>query len=43
VLGVSILTLRRREAAGKLVAKHTAGGYRRDDLAKLRPALRRKS
>ena len=36
-LGVSITTLRRWEAAGKLVAEHTAGGHRRYDLAKLRP------
>jgi len=28
VLGVSILTPRRREATGKLVAEHTAGGHR---------------
>jgi len=39
VLGVSISTLRRWEAAGKLVAEHTAGGHRRYDLAKLRPEL----
>ncbi|HSV24421.1 MAG TPA: MerR family DNA-binding transcriptional regulator [Xanthobacteraceae bacterium] len=39
VLGVSISTLRRREAAGKLVAEHTAGGHRRYDLAKRRPEL----
>lgn len=39
VLGVSITTLRRWEAAGKLVADHTAGGHRRYDLAKLRPEL----
>src|SRR5215475_6003958 len=38
-LGVSITTLRRWEAAGKLVAEHTAGGHRRYDLAKLRPEL----
>src|ERR1700757_423598 len=29
VLGVSIATLRRWEAAGKLAAEHTAGGHRR--------------
>jgi excisionase family DNA binding protein len=34
VLGVSIATLRRWEAAGKLAAEHTAGGHRRDDVAK---------
>jgi len=39
VLGVSITTLRRWEAAGKLMAEHTAGGHRRYDLAKLRPEL----
>jgi predicted site-specific integrase-resolvase len=38
-LGVSITTLRRWEASGKLVAEHTAGGHRRYDLAKLRPEL----
>jgi predicted site-specific integrase-resolvase len=38
-LGVSITTLRRWEALGKLVAEHTAGGHRRYDLAKLRPEL----
>jgi putative resolvase len=36
VLGVSISTLRRWEAAGKLVAEHAAGGHRPNDLAKLR-------
>jgi putative resolvase len=34
VLGVSIATLRRWEAAGKLAAEHTVGGHRRDDVAK---------
>jgi excisionase family DNA binding protein len=38
-LGVSVPTLRRWEASGKLVAEHTAGGHRRYDLAKLRPEL----
>ena len=38
-LGVSITTLRRWEACGKLVAAHTAGGHRRYDLAKLRPEM----
>jgi predicted site-specific integrase-resolvase len=38
-LGVSITTLRRWEAAGKLSAEHTAGGHRRYDLTKLRPEL----
>jgi len=40
-LGVSIATLRRWEADGKLAAEHTAGGHRRYDLAKLRPELYR--
>ncbi len=39
MLGVSITTLRRWEAKGKLVAEHTAGGHRRYDLTKLRPDL----
>ncbi|MFC0709293.1 IS607 family transposase, partial [Azorhizophilus paspali] len=38
-LGVSITTLRRWEASGKLVAEHTAGSHRRYDLAKLKPEL----
>jgi len=38
-LGVSITTLRRWEASGKLSAIHTAGGHRRYDLAKLKPEL----
>ena len=41
VLGVSMTTLRRWEADGKLAAEHTAGGHRRYDLAKLRPELYR--
>lgn len=39
MLGVSVPTLRRWEASGKLKAEHTAGGHRRYDLAKLRPEL----
>jgi len=39
VLGVSITTLRRWDASGKLKAEHTAGGHRRYDLAKLRPEM----
>ncbi len=39
VLGVSITTLRRWEASGKLAAEHTVGEHRRYDLAKLRPDL----
>lgn len=38
-LGVSITTLRRWEASGKLVPEHTAGGHRRYDLAKLKPEM----
>ena len=38
-LGVSITTLRRWEASGKLVAERTAGGHRRYDLAKLSPEM----
>ncbi len=38
-LGVSITTLRRWEASGRLTAEHTAGGHRRYDLAKLKPEL----
>jgi len=38
-LGVSITTLRRWEATGKLAAVHTAGGHRRYDLVKLKPGL----
>ncbi|MDI9570885.1 MAG: IS607 family transposase [Pseudomonadota bacterium] len=38
-LGVSITTLRRWEANGKLIAEHTVGGHRRYNLAKLRPEL----
>jgi putative resolvase len=34
VLGVSLATLRRWEAAGKLAAEPTVGGHRRDDVAK---------
>lgn len=40
-LGVSIMTLRRWEADGKLAAEHTAGGHPRYDLAKLRPEMYR--
>ncbi len=38
-LGVSITTLRRWEASGRLTAKHTVGGHRRYDLARLKPEL----
>ena len=39
VLGVSIVTLRRWEAAGKLIPERTVAGHRRYDLAKLKPEL----
>ncbi len=39
VLGVSIDTLRRWEAAGKLIPERTVAGHRRYDLAKLKPEL----
>jgi predicted site-specific integrase-resolvase len=38
-LGVSITTLRRWEASGKLIPEHTMGKHRRYDLTKLRPDL----
>jgi predicted site-specific integrase-resolvase len=38
-LGVSITTLRRWEAEGRLIPEHTTGGHRRYDLAKLKPEL----
>lgn len=38
-LGVSITTLRRWEAEGKLIPERTAGRQRRYDLAKLKPEL----
>ena len=40
-LGVSITTLRRWEAEGRLIPEHTAGGHRRYDLAKLKPEVYR--
>ena len=39
-LGVSITTLRRWEAEGRLIPEHAAGGHRRYDLAKLKPVGR---
>ena len=36
-LGVSITTLRRWEAEGRLIPEHTSGGHRRYDLAKINP------
>jgi excisionase family DNA binding protein len=38
-LGVSITTLRRWEASGRISAEHTVGGHRRYDLARIRPDL----
>ena len=38
-LGVSITTLRRWEASGRLATEHTVGGHRRYDLAKLKPEM----
>ncbi|TNV92946.1 IS607 family transposase [Xylella fastidiosa] len=38
-MGVSITTLRRWEASGRLIAEHTVGGHRRYDMAKLRPEM----
>ena len=40
-LGVSITTLRRWEAEGKLIPERTAAGHRRYDLSKLKPELYR--
>lgn len=36
-LGVSITTLRRWEAEGRLIPEHTSGGHRRYDLVQLKP------
>ena len=38
-LGVSITTLRRWEAEGKLIPERTVAGHRRYDLAKLKPEI----
>ena len=38
-LGVSITTLRRWEAEGKLIPERTVAGHRRYDLAKLKPEM----
>lgn len=42
-LGVSVDTLRRWEAAGKIEAERTPGGHRRYDLAKLRHIVPRQA
>lgn len=39
LLGVSITTLRRWEAEGKLIPSRTAAGHRRYDLSKIKPEL----
>lgn len=39
ILGVSISTLRRWEASGKLVPEHTPGRHRRYDIDKLKPEI----
>ena len=39
LLGVSITTLRRWEAEGKLIPSRTAAGHRRYDLSKVKPEL----
>lgn len=38
-LGVSVSTLRRWEASGKIMPEHTQGRHRRYDIAKIRPEL----
>lgn len=38
-LGVSISTLRRWEAAGRIEPEYTSGGHRRYDLSKIRPEI----
>ncbi|MDM7326904.1 MAG: hypothetical protein P3X23_007315 [Thermosynechococcus sp. Uc] len=38
-LSGSVTTLRRWQSSGKLVGKPTAGGFRRYDLAKLKPEI----
>ena len=43
VLGVSITTLRRWEADGKIEVSYTPGGHRRYDLAKLCPEMFREA
>ena len=39
ILGVSIMTLRRWDEAGKLVSVKTDGGHRRYDISKIRPEM----
>ena len=39
LLGVSIQTLRRWEAEGRLIPEHTSGKHRRYDMLKLKPEL----
>lgn len=42
-LGVSITTLRRWEAEGRLIPEYTSGGHRRYDIARLKPEVHRKA
>jgi predicted site-specific integrase-resolvase len=42
-LGVSITTLRRWEAEGKMIPERTASGHRRYDLTKLKPEMLHKA
>ena len=39
LLGVSVTTLRRWEAEGRLIPEHTSGKHRRYDMLKLKPEL----
>ena len=39
LLGVSVPTLRRWEAEGRLIPEHTSGNHRRYDMLKLKPEL----
>lgn len=43
LLGVSVTTLRRWEAEGRLIPEHTSGKHRRYDMLKLKPELFRAS
>ena len=42
-LGVSITTLRRWEAEGRLIPEYTSGGHRCYDIARLKPEVYRKA
>ena len=41
LMGVSVTTLRRWEAEGRLIPSRTTAGHRRYDLSKLKPGLTR--